>query len=61
MAARGELAANLVKASRVQRDAHEGGRRAVECGGLQHAIVEQGFLDAAAGNNLQRIFALQNP
>ena len=44
MAARGELAANLVKASRVQRDAHEGGRRAVECGGLQHAIVEQGFL-----------------
>ena len=31
MAARGELAADLVKASRVQRDAHEGGRRAVEC------------------------------
>ena len=49
MAARGELAADLVKASRAQRDAHEGGGRVVEHVGLQHAIVEQGFLDAAAG------------
>ena len=51
MAARGELAANLVKASRVQRDAHEGGGRAVEHGILQHVVVEQGFLDATAGRN----------
>ena len=51
MTTRGKLAADLVKASRVQRDAHEGGGRAVEHVGLQYAIFEQGFLDAAAGRN----------
>ena len=58
MAARGELAADLVKASRAQRDAHEGGGRAVECVGLQHAIVEQGLLDAAAGRTNCKGFLL---
>ena len=51
MTTRGKLAADLVEASRAQRDAHEGDGRVVEHVGLQHAIVEQGFLDAAAGRN----------
>ena len=58
MAARGELAADLVKASRAQRDAHEGGGRVVEHVGLQHAIVEQGLLDAAAGRTYCKGFLL---
>ena len=58
MAARGELAADLVKASRAQRDAHEGGGRAVEHGILQHVVVEQGLLDAAAGRTYCKGFLL---